>query len=290
MHESDWLAERFEGYRGRLTAVAYRMLGSPSEAEDAVQETWLRLSRSDVDAVENLGSWLTTVVSRVCLNMLQARRSRPELPAGARVPEPVAGSALEADPEREALLADSIGLALLVVLDTLSPAERVAFVLHDMFAVPFEDIARIVGRSTPATRQLASRARRRVQGQGTDRDADGLRHDRLVDAFLAAARDGNFDALLAVLDPDIALRADETAVKLGAPPEIHGAHDAARFLSIARGATPALIEGQACAVWLVQGRPRVVYRFTTGDRIVAVDLIADPERLRAMDLIVLGRA
>jgi RNA polymerase sigma factor (sigma-70 family) len=201
MHDGDWLAQRFEEHRTRLTAVAYRMLGSASEADDAVQEAWIRLSRSDAESIDNLGSWLTTVLSRVCLNILQARRSRPEVPLGPDVPEPAAGPTAGSDPEHEALLADSIGLALLIVLDTLSPAERVAFVLHDMFGVPFEEIAPIVGRNAPAARQLASRARRRVQRTDASGEANRLRHVKLVDAFLAAARNGEFDRLLAYSTP-----------------------------------------------------------------------------------------
>ncbi len=282
MEDSDWLAARFEEHRPRLTAVARRMLGSSSEADDAVQETWLRLSRSDSDAIENLGSWLTTVLSRVCLNMLQARRSRPEVPLDADAPEPAATGS---DPEQEALLADSIGLALLIVLETLSPAERVAFVLHDMFGVPFEEIAPVVGRNAPAARQLASRARRRVQGEAAGSEAGRLRHAELVDAFLAAARDGEFDRLLAVLDPDVVLKADQTAVALGTAPEIRGAAEVAEFSRRARGATPALLDGAAALVWIVGGQPRVVYRFTTsGEAITAIELIADPARLRELDL------
>jgi RNA polymerase sigma-70 factor (ECF subfamily) len=284
MTEAEGLAERFEQHRGRLRAVAYRILGSWSEADDAVQETWLRYSRADTTEVENLASWLTTVTSRVCLNTLQARRSRPQPAPDPELPE-VPGTAEETDPEHEALLADSIGLALLVVLDTLSPAERVAFVLHDVFAIPFDDIAPIVDRSTPATRQLASRARSRVQRRDAGNEVDRLRQAALVDAFLAAARGGDFEALLAVLDPDIVLRADTQAVALGAAPETRGAEEAASFLSIARGATPALLDGAAAAVWLVAGEVRVVYAFTVGeDAITAIELIAVPERLRELDL------
>jgi RNA polymerase sigma factor (sigma-70 family) len=284
MNDDDWLAQRFEEHRTRLTTVAYRMLGSASEADDAVQEAWLRLSRSDADAIDNLGAWLTTVLSRVCLNTLQARRSRPEVPLGPDVPEPAAGS----DPEYEAVLAESIGLALLVVLDTLSPAERVAFVLHDMFGVRFEEIAPIVGRNAPAARKLASRARRRIQGQDASGGTDRLRHARLVDAFLAAARNGEFDRLLALLDPDVVLRADQTVVQMGAAEEIHGAAEVAEFSRRARGATPALLDGAAALVWVVRGQPRVVYRFTTrGERITGIDLIADQARLRELDLVVL---
>ena len=233
-----------------------------------------------------LGGWLTTVLSRVCLNMLQARRARPELPLDPDVSESAAPAA-GPDPEHEALLADSIGLALLVVLDTLAPAERVAFVLHDMFGVPFEEIAPIVGRNAPATRQLASRARRRVQREDAGGEASRLRHAKLVDAFLAAARNGEFDQLLAVLDPDVVLNADQTAAQMGAAQEIHGAAEVAAFSRRARGATPALLDGAAAAVWTVGGRLRVVYRFTTsGDKITGIDLIADPARLRRLDLVV----
>ena len=289
MHDGDWLAERFEEDRARLKAVAYRMLGSTSEADDAVQETWLRLSRSDPSSIENLRGWLTTVVSRVCLNMLQARRSRPEVPFDPDVPEPAADPATASDPEQEALLADTVGLALLIVLDALAPAERVAFVLHDMFAVPFDEIASITGRSAPAARQLASRARRRVQREDMGPDTDRLRQAKLVEAFLAAAREGDFDALLAVLDPDVVLRADETAVQLGAAPETRGAAGVAGFSRFARGAKPALLHGAAAAVWMPAGRPRVVYDFTIrDDRIVAIDLIADPARLGRLNLAVLG--
>ena len=260
------------------------MLGSATEADDAVQEAWIRLSRSDAEAIENLGGWLTTVLSRVCLNILQARRSRPEVPLGPDLPEPAAGP----DPEQEALLADSIGLALLIVLDTLSPAERIAFVLHDMFGVPFEEIAPIVGRNAPAARQLASRARRRVQHEDAGPEASRLRHAKLVEAFLAAARNGEFDRLLALLDPDVVLTADETAAEMGAAREIRGVADVAAFSRRARGATPALLDGAAAAVWIVDGQPRVVYRFTTSDEtITGIELIADPARLRELDLVIL---
>ena len=287
MHDTDWLARRFEERRTRLTAVAYRMLGSSSEAEDAVQEAWLRLSRADADSIENLGSWLTTVLSRVCLNILQARRSRPEVPLGPDMPEPAAGDTAGSDPEHEALIAEAIGLALLIVLDTLSPAERVAFVLHDLFGVPFEEIAPIVGRRAPAARQLASRARRRVQREDASREANGLRHAKLVDAFLAAARNGEFDRLLALLDPDVVLSADQTAAQMGVAQEIHGAAKVAEFSQRARGATPALLNGRAAAVWMPGGQPRVVYRFTIhGEKITAIDLIADAARLRQLDLVI----
>lgn len=286
MTEGDWLAKRFEEHRGRLRAIAYRILGSPSDADDAVQETWLRFSRSDTSAVDNLGSWLITVVSRVCLNMLQARKSRPQPPASLDLPEPLANPT-ESDPEHLALLADSVGLALLVVLDTLTPAERVAFVLHDVFAIPFAQIAPIVDRSTPATRQLASRARARVQQQDATGHADRLRQSALVDAFLAAARNGDFDALLALLDPDVVLRADEQAVKLGAAKETRGAAHVAAFSQGAHGARPALLDGAAAAVWMPGGRPRVVLDFTiSGHSITAIDVIANPDRLREMNLVI----
>ncbi len=288
MDQHDWLAERFEAHRTHLRAVAYRMLGSASEADDAVQEAWLRLSRSNASGVENLGGWLTTVVARVCLNMLQSRASRREQPQGAHLPDPVAGREDGGDPEHEALLAEGVGLALLVVLDTLTPAERLAFVLHDTFAVPFDEIAPIVGRSPAAARQLASRARRRVQGAASP-DTDLTRQRAVVDAFLAASRGGDFDALLAVLDPDVVLRADHAAVQAGASREVRGAAAVAgAFSGRARAARPALVNGAAGAVWAPGGRPRVVFAFTiTRGRIVAIDLLADPERLRRLDLAVL---
>jgi RNA polymerase sigma factor (sigma-70 family) len=286
MSEGDWLADRFEEHRGRLRAIAYRILGSPGDADDAVQEAWLRFSRSDTSAVDNLGSWLATVVSRVCLNMLQARRSRPQPSADPDLPEPAAPPD-ESDPEFQALLADSVGLALLVVLDTLTPAERVAFVLHDVFAIPFDQIAPIVDRSTPATRQLASRARARVRQPETTRRVDRLRQSTLVAAFLAAARTGDFAALLALLDPGVVLRADDQAVKMGAARESRGAEQVAAFLQHARGVRAALLDGAAAAVWMPGGRPRVVLAFTTsGQRITAVEAIADPDRLRRLDLVI----
>jgi RNA polymerase sigma factor (sigma-70 family) len=295
MDQGDWLAERFQQHRARLRAVAYRILGSPGEADDAVQEAWLRFSRSDTGAVENLGSWLTTVVSRVGLNMLQARHARPEAPFGEEVPEPPAAGP-GTDPEYEALLADSVGLALIVVLDTLTPAERVAFVLHDMFAVPFEEIAPIVGRSTQATRQLASRARHRVQGQEAASDGDRRRQTRLVDAFLAAARRGDFGALLAVLDPDVALRADTVAVRMAAARQAHGAPAlseeirgreavAGVFAGQAAAAQTALIDGNPGAVWAPDGRARaaIVMRWSEG-RIAEIEIVADPARLRTLQI------
>jgi RNA polymerase sigma-70 factor (ECF subfamily) len=296
MDQGNWLAERFEENRPRLRAVAYRMLGSPGEADDAVQETWLRFSRADTSTVENLGGWLTTVVSRVCLNMLQARRSRPELPLADEVSEPAVAHP-GTDPEYEALLADSVGLALLVVLDTLSPPERVAFVLHDMFAVPFEEIAPIVGRSTQAARQLASRARHRVRGQRADRDGDRRQQSKLVDAFLAAARRGDFATLLAALDPDVVLSADKAAVRVatarqaqGAPPlseEIRGREAVAEvFAGRAAAAQAALIDGSPGAVWAFQGRARAAFVMTWREgRIAEITIVADPRRLQALQIV-----
>jgi RNA polymerase sigma factor (sigma-70 family) len=287
MTESDALAERFEEHRTRLRAIARRILGSPSDADDAVQEAWLRFRRSDTSAIHHLESWLTTVVSRVCLNMLQSRTSQPQPLPDSDLPEGLADSA-ESDPEHEALLADSIGLALLIVLDTLAPAERVAFVLHDVFAIPFEQIAPIVERTTPATRQLASRARRRILGQDASRNAGRLRQAQLVDAFLAATRNGDFGALLAVLDPEIVLRADDQAARLGAIDEMHGAAEiAAAFSRRARGARPALVDDEAGAVWIQAGQLRVVVTFTTSrDKITGINLIANPARLSEIDLVI----
>ena len=289
MNEIDWLAERFEEHRARLLGVAYRMLGSASEADDAVQEAWLRLSRSDTSRVENLGGWLTTIVARASLDMLRSRTSRREQPFGDSVPEPIAASADGSDPEHEVVLADSVGLALLVVLDTLAPAERVAFVLHDMFAVPFDEIAPIVGRTPTAARQLASRARRRVQRTRVP-DADLSRQRAVVDAFLAASRGGDFEALLAVLDPDVVMRADEAAVKLGASTDVRGAAAvAATFTGRARQARPALVGGTIGLVWGSGARPRVVFDFTIRDgRVVGIDLVADPDRIRQLGVSVLG--
>src|SRR5229473_5999245 len=290
MNKHEWLAEQFEAYRTRLQAVAYRMLGSLSEADDAVQESWLRLSRSDTSGVGNLGGWLTTVVARVCLDMLRSRHSRLEESLEASVPEPITSREGGIDPEYEALLADSVGLALLVVLDTLNPAERLAFVLHDLFAVPFDEIAPIVGRSETAARQLASRARRRVQGAAWVPDADLPRQREVVDAFLAASRGGDFDALLALLDPDVVLRADHAAVHAGASREVRGAAAVVgTFSGRARFAQPALVNGAVGAVWAPRGRPRVVFGFTiTRGKIVEIDILADPTRLRQLDLAVLA--
>jgi RNA polymerase sigma factor (sigma-70 family) len=296
MDEHDWLADRFEEHRGHLRAVAYRMLGSLSEADDAVQESWLRLSRADTSNVENLGGWLTTVVGRVCLDMLRSRTSRREDPLDAHVPEQTVSRAEGSDPEHEALLADSVGLALLVVLETLAPAERLAFVLHDMFAVPFDEIAPIVGRSPDAARQLASRARRRVHGAGGREgadvvlDADLARQRDVVDAFLAAARGGDFQALLAVLDPDVVLRTDHPPLATGGSREIRGAAVVARRATVggARAAQPALVNGAVGVIVAPRGRLLMVLDFTIRDgKIVAIDAIAKPERLSQLDLAML---
>jgi RNA polymerase sigma factor (sigma-70 family) len=292
MDEREWLAERFEEHRPHLQAVAYRMLGSLSEADDAIQETWLRLSRSDADGIENLGGWLTTVVGRVCLNMLRSRRTRREEPLDVHIPDPIISRADGTDTEHDALLADSVGLALLVVLETLNPAERLAFVLHDMFAVPFDEIARIVGRSPAATRQLASRARRRVQGQAPVPDTDVRRQRVVVDAFFAAARDGDFDTLVAVLDPDVVVRADGGVLRPDASEVTRGAEavarQALRFGSLAPLVRPALVNGGVGAVAAPHGEPFVVMAFTVrDDKIVEIDALRDPERLAELDLTVL---
>ena len=291
MSDNDWLAARFEEHRPHLRAAAYRMLGSVSEADDAVQEAWLRLSRSDASAIDNLGGWLTTVVARVCLNELRSRR-RVE-PLGVHVPDPIVSREDGVDPEHEALLADSVGLALLVVLETLGPAERLAFVLHDMFGVPFDEIAPIVDRSPAAARQLASRARRRVRGAPTEPDASLPAQREVVDAFFAAARDGDFDALVAVLDPDVVLRSDGGDARPGTTVEVHGAHAVASramlYAKLAPYVRPALINGAAGVVVTPRGRPFSVMGFTVaGGRIVAIDALADPERLAQLDLTLEG--
>ncbi|MBH1937131.1 RNA polymerase sigma factor SigJ [Streptomyces sp. AV19] len=293
--DNDHLARRFEDHRPHLRAVAYRMLGSLSEADDAVQEAWLRLSRSDAGAVDNLGGWLTTVVGRVCLDMLRSRTARREEPMDgpARLPDPVISSADGVDPEQEALLADSVGLALLVVLEALAPAERLAFVLHDMFAVPFDEIAPVVGRTPAAARQLASRARRRVQGAAPTPDTDRVRQREVVDAFLSAARGGDFEALMAVLDPDVVARGDSGALRplsvvRGAEAVAAGAMTFARAAEAAR---PALVNGTAGVVAMgADGRPFSVLAFTIAQgRIVGLDILTDPERLARLDLTVLER-
>jgi RNA polymerase sigma-70 factor (ECF subfamily) len=293
MQDQERLAERFEEHRPHLRAVAYRMLGSLSDADDAVQEAWLRLSRSGDSGIENLGGWLTTVVARLCLNMLQARKTRREEPLEVRVPEPIVSAGTGGDPEQEALLADSVGLALQVVLETLAPAERLAFVLHDMFAMPFEEIAPMVGRSPTAARQLASRARRRVQTAANVPDRDMRRQWQVVDAFMDAARNRDFEALLAVLDPDVVLRADAGTTRGAVASRVlHGAR------AVARGAASfssrpgpdrimrrSLVNGAAGVVVFERGRLVSVMGFTVaGGRIVEMDVLADPERLARLDL------
>ncbi|MDQ1069661.1 sigma-70 family RNA polymerase sigma factor [Streptomyces canus] len=277
MGDDDFLAERFEAHRGQLRAVARRMLGSGAEAEDAVQETWVRMSRSDTTHVDNLGGWLTTVVGRVCLDMLRSRRSRAEQPLEPEAPVP----AVTADPEQDAVLADSVGTALLVVLDTLGPAERLAFVLHDLFAVPYDEIAGVIGKSPAATRQLGSRARRRVRGAQVT-DADRTRRRELVDAFLAAARDGDFDGLLEVLDPDVVVRT-EVGVTTGALAVAKGATSYSRH--VVGVAVPALVEGRTGIALLRDGRVWRTLAFTfVHDRIAVIDITTDPERAARLDV------
>jgi RNA polymerase sigma factor (sigma-70 family) len=291
MDQQQWLAQQFEEQRPHLRAVAYRMLGSLTEADDAVQDAWIRLSRADRSEVENLGAWLTTVVARVALNMLRSRKTRREQPLDVHVPDPIIDSADGTDPEHEALLADSVGLALLVVLETLTPAERLAFVLHDMFAVPFEQIATIVERSPDATRQLASRARRRVRGTAPLPDADLGAQWQVVDAFIAAAREGDFDALVAVLDPDVVLRAD--AGLTGLSRHVSGATTVAgqalMWSRVDLSLRRALINGAAGMVSLRKGQPFSVGAFIVRNgRIVEIDILADPERVSQLDLTILG--
>jgi RNA polymerase sigma factor (sigma-70 family) len=289
MDERDWLAERFEEHRTHLRAVAYRMLGSLSEADDAVQEAWLRLSRSDADEIENLRAWLTTVVARLSLNVLRSRTTHREEPLGVHLPDPIVDPADGTDPEHEALLADSVGLALLVVLETLSPAERLAFVLHDMFAVPFDEIASIVDRSPQATRQLASRARRRVQGERTVPDPDLDRQREVVEAFLAASREGDFEALVAVLDPDIVLHQDFGG---GVTRELRGAEAVAGqakiYSRVSATVHHALVNGAVGVVAMRDGQPFSLGAFTVREgKIVEMDWLTDPERLARLDLTVL---
>jgi RNA polymerase sigma factor (sigma-70 family) len=290
MTEQEWLAQRFEHHRTRLRAVAYRMLGSVNEADDAVQEAWLRLSRHEADEIDNLAGWLTTVVARVSLNMLRSRASRREEPVGMHMPEPIIDRADDPDPEHEALLADSVGLALLVVLETLTPPERLAFVLHDMFALPFEEIAPIVERSVPATRKLASRARSRVRTAAPPPDADVSSQREVVEAYLAAARDGDFDALVAVLAPDVVSRAD---FGTGVLREVRGAEavagQAMTYSTLAPLARLALVNGTPGIVGIrPDGQPIAVLAFTVRDRrVVELDVLADRTRLRELDLAVL---
>ncbi|GAA1964867.1 RNA polymerase sigma factor SigJ [Kitasatospora viridis] len=286
MTEHDWLAERFEADRGHLRAVAYRMLGSLGEAEDAVQEAWLRLSRSDSERIDNLGGWLTTVVGRVCLDMLRSRKSRREDPLDdTYVPDVVIAPAEGTDPEQQALLADSVGLALLVVLETLSPAERLAFVLHDMFAVPFEEIADIIDKSPAATRQLASRARRRVQGAAPAEEPDTARQRVVVEAFLAAARGGDFEALVSVLHPDVLLRADEGAVGRLVRGAQAVASQAITFQRFSQYSELALVNGAYGLVTAPQGKVFSVMSFTVADgKVVEINILADPERVAELEL------
>ncbi|MDH2385097.1 sigma-70 family RNA polymerase sigma factor [Bradyrhizobium sp. CER78] len=287
MDEKKFLAEQFEANRPRLRAVAYRMLGSTAEVDDAVQEAWLRLGRTDAAAVDNLGGWLTTVIARICLDMLRSRKSRREEPIGPHVPEPIADN----PSERETEMADSVGAALLVVLETLAPAERLAFVLHDMFAVPFEEIAPIVGRTPAAARQLASRARRRVQGAPPAPDADLGRQRGIVEAFLAASRNGDFEGLLAVLAPDVVVRADQATQRLGSLPVIRGATAVAQsFKGRAQAARPALVDGEIGVAVIFGGALRIVLRVTiSGERIAAIDATAEPAAIEALDVEVLDR-
>jgi len=292
MDDKDWLAGQFDTNRTHLRSVAYKMLGSLAEADDAVQETWFRLSRTNTAEIENLTGWLTTVTARVCLNMLRSRASRREESLSVHLPDPIVSNENGVDPEHQALLADSVGLALLVVLETLTPAERLAFVLHDMFAMPFEDIAPIVDRSPAAARQLASRARRRVQGSAATPDVDLSRQREVVDAFIAAARAGDFEALVAVLDPDVVLRADRGAAAAGAMDEVRGASAVAQralmFARFAEYGRMALVNGAVGIVTAPGGEPFAVMGFTVaGGKIVELDVLADPERLRQLDLAVL---
>jgi RNA polymerase sigma factor (sigma-70 family) len=289
MDDDAWLTARFEEHRPRLTALASRMLGSKTDADDAVQDAWIRMNRSDTSEVENLGGWLTTVVSRVCLNVLQSRATRSTVALDANIADSHPAES-GSDPEREALL-DAVSLALLIVLDRLSPVERVAFVLHDMFAVPFVDIAPIVGRNATSTRQLASRARQRLQHSVVERGPDRLEHARLVDAFLAAARHGDFAALVALLDPDAVLRLDVTAVAMGGPAQANGADAVAAFSMRAREARPVLVDGQPAAAWMPAGKLRVVLLFTfSAERIATIEAVAERDRLATLDLVLAGEA
>jgi RNA polymerase sigma factor (sigma-70 family) len=287
--DPEWLSEHFEEHRPRLRSLAYRMLGSLSEADDALQDAWLRASRADTGGVDNPAGWLTTVVARVCLNMLRSRGARNETPLEAHVPDPVVSREDTLDPETEAIVADSVGLALLVVLETLSPPERLAFVLHDMFAVPFEEIASLLDRSPAAARQLASRARRRVQGQAPAPDPDLARQRRVVDAFFAASRDGDIDGLVSVLHPDVVLRSDGGRARAGMSMVLRGAKAVAGQAITSSRLTPfvrpALVNGAAGVVVTTKGGPQFVMAFTVvDDAIVAIDVLADPDRLRRLDL------
>ncbi len=293
MSDEQFLAARFEQHRAELRAVAYRMLGSLSDADDAVQEAWLRLSSSADDEIDNLGAWLTTVVGRVCLNMLRARTRRREAAMPVHIPDPIVAPEGELDPEHQAILADSVGLALLVVLDALSPDERLAFVMHDMFAVPYKDIAAMIGRSPVATRQLASRAKRRVQGEAPRSDAGLSEQRQIVDAFFAAARDGDFEALVAVLDPDVVLRSDGGARRAGATFLVRGAAEVASramvYASMSPFVLPAIVNGSAGVVVAPRGTAFSVMAFTVRHgKVIAIDSLADPSRLGRLDLAVPG--
>ena len=289
MPDHDWLVDRFEANRAHLRAVAYRMLGSRAEADDAVQEAWLRLSRADASEIENLGGWLTTVVARVSLDMLRSRASRREDSASADRADHLEGASAGGDPEDEALLVDTVGSALLLVLDTLRPAERLAFVLHDIFAVPFDEIGPIIGRSSTAAKQLASRARHKVQGTDPAPDTDPARQRAVVDAFLAASRGGDFDALVGLLDPEVVLEADAAAIRMGSPAEVRGAVAVAgTFSGRALAARPALIDGVVGVVWAVQGRPKVAWDLTISHgKIVHIDMLAASDSLDDLDLTIL---
>jgi RNA polymerase sigma-70 factor (ECF subfamily) len=289
MDERKWLAEQFQAYRGHLRKVAYRMLGSVNEADDAVQESWMRITRTGVHGVENLAGWLTTVVGRVCLDMLRARQSRREEPLDALGPEPRVVDVTAPDPEQDAILADSVGLALLVVLEALTPAERVAYVLHDMFDLPFDDIAPVIGWSSEAARQIASRARRRVRGGGKVPEADRARQQEVVEAFFAASRNGDFDALIAALDPDVVFRADRVAARSEVALEIRGASAVGKRARAYSGGAPStrllLVNGALGAAWYQDGQPVIVFAITVEERkIVEIEMIAEPERLRRLDL------
>ena len=293
--QRDWLADQFEENRAHLRAVAYRMLGSTTEAEDAVQEAWLRLSRTDMAGVQNLGGWLTTVVGRVCLDMLRSRKSRREelMDDQVDVAEPAIGREDQADPEHQAVLADSVGIALLIVLETLEPSERLAFVLHDLFGVSFDEIAPIVGRTSVAARQLASRARRRIQGAAPSGAVDAARQREIVEAFLAASREGNLQRLLSLLDPDVVLRADASVVRrprAAMVPEVYGAPEvAAAFAGRAQGAQLALLDGAPGAIWSAGGRPLAAFVFKlVGDKIVGIDMIGDADHLKQLDIVLLN--